>query len=114
MIKDEIRSILQSLLERTEAKQVSWTIYFEGSDAELDDYIVSFPNSSVNIFKNVDGSIRANILNGNGNIVAWISSDQNDTNFSLLGALFDSAKESATKIDETLEDLKRALAGSRK
>lgn len=108
MIKDEIRSILKSLLERTQAKQVTWTLY-EGSAEDIDDYIASFPNSSVNIF-NVDGAVTANILNSNGRFVAGINSDESGADGALLRALLDSARASANKIDETLEDLRRALA----
>lgn len=111
MINDEIRSILKTLLERSKAKQVTWTP-FEDMEADLhDDYIVSFPKSSVNVFEDPEqGIIRATILNSAGKVVGSLSSGESAADSRLLKELLDCARESVFKIDETLEDLKRALA----
>jgi hypothetical protein len=110
MIEDDIRSILKTLLERSKAKEVFWTV-FEDPEVELnDDYIVSFPKSSVNVFKTADGVIQVNILNSAGKVVGSLRSAESSSDTRLLQELLDSAKESVFKIDETLEDLKRALA----
>lgn len=111
MIKDEIRSILKTLLEKSEAKQVPW-VPFEGADPDSDDYIVSFPKSSVNLFRNKEGDIRANLLNSAGTVVGYISSSGAPVaDSTLLKELFDCARESVLNADETIEDIRRALAG---
>ena len=109
MIEDDIRLILKTLLEKSKAKQIIWTP-FEDSEVDLDDdYVVSFPMSSVNVFKNQQGAVRVNILNSTGTVVGSLSSES-ELDRRLLQELLDCAKESVFKIDETLQDLKRALA----
>lgn len=110
MIKDDIRSILKTLLERSNAKQVSWTPFEGPSALENDDYIVSFPKSSVNVYKDSKGIIYASILNGSGAVVGSISSGDELSDAALLEELLDSARESVFRVDETLEDIRRALA----
>jgi hypothetical protein len=110
MISDEIRSILKTLLLRSKANQVTWTP-FADTEADLeDDYVVSFPKSSVNIFKHPERGIRVNILNSAGKIVGSLDSEESEADSRLLQELLHCARESVFKIDETLEDLKRALA----
>ena len=108
MIEDDIRSILKSLLSRSRAKQVEWTSF--GESPYDDDFIVSFPKSSVNLFKNKEGVITATIMNSAGTVVGSISSEGHSSDEPMLDQLFNCAKEYVFKIDETLEDLKRALA----
>lgn len=110
MINDEIRSILKTLLLRSKANEVRWTP-FEDTEADLDDdYIVSFPKSSVNIFKLAESGIRVNILNNAGKVVGSLTSKESESDSRLLQQLLDCARESVFNIDETLEDIKRALA----
>ncbi|HXU38623.1 MAG TPA: hypothetical protein VN937_19870 [Blastocatellia bacterium] len=111
MTKDDIRSILTALLEKSKAKQVIWTP-FEDMAEDHDDYVVSFPKSSVNIFEDPEeqGIIKVNILNSAGKAVGWLRSDESESVSRLLEELLASARESVFKSDETLEDLKRALA----
>lgn len=110
MIKDEIRSILKTLIEKSKARQVIWT-QFDDPEVELeDDYIVSFPKSSVNVFQTEKGIIGVNILNSSGTVVGKIGSEESELDGSLLKELLDCAREAVFKIDETLADLKRALA----
>ena len=110
MTKEDIRSILTTLLEKSKAKQVIWTP-FEDMGQNHDDYVVSFPKSSVNVFEvPEEGVIKVNILNSAGKAVGWLSSDESLSDSHLLEELLASARESVFKTDETLEDLKRALA----
>jgi len=107
MIEDEIRAILKSLLEKSKAKQIEWSSF--GETPYDDDYVVSFPKSSVNVFRS-HGVIGATIMNSVGTVVGSISSDENESDAEMLKELFESAREQVFRIDETLEDLKRALA----
>lgn len=108
MIEDEIRSILKSLVERSKAKQIPWSVF--GETPYDDDYVVSFPKSSVNVFRRENGVIGATIMNSAGTVVGSIRSDEDESDVPMLNELFESARECVFKIDETLEDLKRALA----
>lgn len=115
MTKDDIRSILKTLLQKSKAKQVTWTLFADSEIGDSEpglenDYIVSFPRSSVNVFKNPeDGSIGVNILNSAGKVVGSLGNKESGSDTPLLQELLSCARESVFMIDETLEDLRKAL-----
>jgi hypothetical protein len=115
MIASDIREILDMLLERSKRREVNWveTKDMVGMvvDKSGEDYVVALPNSSINIWRSSKpDKVVGNILNSEGKVVLGFSANEADPDFPFLEELLSWAKRSALKADETLSEIKRALA----
>ncbi|MCI0489529.1 MAG: hypothetical protein L0229_23310 [Blastocatellia bacterium] len=108
MIPKQVRKILQLLLIKSKTGKVNWL-----SAADLgvesrseEDYSVITPDATVNLWKNKnDSRIYGRILNSKGISIFSFDSSDDENDSKLLNSLFDEARTSALKTDETLEGL---------
>jgi hypothetical protein len=113
MFNDEISQILEALLTKSEAGQVKWLAAAEaGMDeaAETDDFVVLMPNSSINVFRTTHGLPRVNFLDSQGNLSLFVNANDGVRAIELIEGLIESAKRQVFRIDETLEDIKKAVS----
>ncbi len=114
MIPDDIREIVSALLERSKKREVNWVEANQLGLGEGDDYFLSLPNSSINIWRAEPPDdppfIAGNILNSQGKVAVYFDSKGNREDAVLLEELLAWAKRSALQADETIDDIKRALA----
>jgi hypothetical protein len=113
MMPDELQKIIKLLISSTRQDKVNWTTAFDAglSDgSQADDFVVSMPNYSINVFKYKKGpEYGFSILGQQGETLYHYKVSPEDLEYDDLEALFFSAKKKVAKIDEIINDLQEAL-----
>lgn len=114
MTSNEISTIIKGLLQKSKQKQVNWVITPESNLGSYEeDYIVHTPNYSINIYEDDKGRRYLSILDGYGDATLREGFEFFSPEHSMLGDLLVLAKKKATKIDEILDDVEKALLDNR-
>lgn len=120
-MKEEIKTIILGLIEKTQKNQVNWVHINEtnliqneeGPSNIEDDYAVSTSSFSINIFKKErvnKSAIRLNILNDRGNLVTYIEAEKGESDYILLSDLLTITKKYVLGEDRLLNNIKEDLA----
>ncbi|HEY6329222.1 MAG TPA: hypothetical protein VI756_07785 [Blastocatellia bacterium] len=111
MMDAEVREVLEKLLSKSNAGQVNWLPAGETDVGPVseDDYVVSLPNSSINVYRSPKGLIYVSILNDEGTVIAKFGGDEADEDQNLIYQLLESAKRKALNFKSTLRAIKRFL-----
>jgi len=112
MIPEDVRPIVQLLLERSRKREVEWA-----PSAVLGqrhgDFVVLFPSSSFLLSEDEDESrIDARILNSSGDTALsfWVSYRETSRgDYELLSELLELARRKVLGADESLAEMKEAL-----
>ena len=114
----KFREIANGLLERTKSAQVNW----EPDEKFEDSYVVRLPKSTIAISQQSAGTGALKFVGTPSNhfvlglrdandlqISEWEVAAEAEIDYRLLGELYREASRVATKWDEVLEDIERAL-----
>jgi hypothetical protein len=113
MIPDDVRPVVQQLLDRSRKREVEWlpssvTAHRRG------DFIVLFPSSTFVLWQDEnEDRIEASILNSRGDTALsfWASyRDDLRSDYDLLNELFELARRRVLGADESIADIRDALA----
>jgi hypothetical protein len=112
VIPEDVRPVLQQLLERSKRREVEWapSSVMRQRHGEV---VVLFPNSSFVLSENEnENSIEGRILNRSGDTALsfWASYRETDTrDMELLSELLDLARRKVLGADESLSEIKNAV-----
>lgn len=111
-MNDKNRQLLKLILEKTNAKLISWS---KGSSAS--EFRVELNSATVTILSGVNTMfqcyITVNMYNGTGSAIQLAHETENATinsDYDLLQELYNSAKDSSTKETETIDNLFKELS----
>lgn len=106
----EILEIIAGLIERTSHNEVNWELYSDPGGSEIeDDFIVNFPDYSVNVWKHDEGAGFAIVDSAGRRIFSrHLSSEEPD--YSTLLQLAELASLTANHVIDAIEHLKQELA----
>jgi len=114
MIPEDVRPILQTLLERSRKKEVEW-VPSSAAGLRHGDYVVLFPTSSIVLWQEEESPlVEGQILNQNGETVVYFNSHDAESDAQLLRSLMDLARRKVLRADETLADIRKVLEGSQR
>lgn len=111
MIPEDVRPILQTLIERSKRREVEW-ITSSAAGQRHGDYVVLFPSSSFVLAEDQDeGRIEGRILNSRGDTALTFGASYRDSedDYGLLAELMELARRKVLKADEALAEIKKVL-----
>ena len=116
IIDGDLRTLLMRLLDKSRKGEVEWLDAAKAGVLSVtagEDYVVVFPDSTINVYKTQgpdEGEIQLNILNSEGTVALSLSEsvvDRNDR--PILRELFEQAKFKVLNVQGTLESILGAL-----
>ena len=104
MSNEKIAAIADKLLEKSAKGEVAWS---DTADART--FSVVFPDYSISVRSDYD-YYEMSVHDERGNVVESLSGIMNEENYSKLRTLFESARRSALKSDEVLDNILERLS----
>ena len=115
MMPEEVMRLIRMLARATDDGRVKWRSAFDAGipePAEEDDFVVSMPEYSINVYQFVNGEeIGFAILGPRGERIYQVSAGPGEDEFNDLQVLFFAAKRKVARIDDILADIDKALEG---
>ena len=117
MILPRIVALMRSLIKKSREGNVNW---LPTGDLGLptgphDDFAVSLPEYSINIFSSTsddEGAIHFNILDGAGRVISASTAGPAEAHYSLLEELLELARFKAFNVDRRLQEIERIIASA--
>lgn len=107
MNDEKIIAIAERLLEKSEKGEVAWS-----DTAVQNNFAVDFPDYSISLHLDmIYGNYTLKVHNERGSIVQSLGASRDEEAYSTLAALFESAKGTALKADELLDNILERLSG---
>ncbi|MBI1918924.1 MAG: hypothetical protein HYS12_29900 [Planctomycetes bacterium] len=108
----KLRDIATKLLQRTQLNEVEWKRSFLEGDEEV--LHVVFPKSQIRLLFRSPATepdfVVMEVWNERKALIAHLKAEEGDDDWELLSGLYSEALRSATKWDEVLSDVERAIA----
>jgi hypothetical protein len=114
MIADEkLRKIATSLWERSQANEVEWKRHYN-SRTGVDYLEVRFPKSTIRVLSvsptTEPDFVTMQVCNEEGTLISQLKAEEDGDDWELLSGLYSEALRYATKWDEVLSDVEKAIA----
>ncbi len=105
MSKETIFTIITTLIERTNKKEVKWILSSApGINSYPEDFVVNLDNKKINIYRDNANSVYFHLFTDNGVTIEFFSLDPRDDEYSLLDELLTSANNYFYNKDEIVQE----------
>lgn len=114
MVPEDILNLVRQLTEATTKGLAHWVPAVETQipePGERNDFVLTMPDYSVNVYKEPTDNIGLSILGKTGHALMYFQSSPEEPEYATFEALLSAASWKAAKIDLILADVDRALKG---
>jgi len=114
-LPEKLTELIEKLLQASKQYRVNWTVYSSGKTQSspyiVDDLIVHFPDTSLNIWRDTQDDITSiAMLDSSGDQLSRFTfGTDDDPEYEMMDELLTYAKAKASRIDRVLEELDALL-----